>query len=66
MKKMKLKTSKTVAKRIKKVTKSGKIIISTTSAQHLATNKSKRRRKASKNNVTMSMSDAKHYSKVIK
>ncbi len=53
MKKMKLKTSKTVAKRIKKVTKSGKVIISTTSAQHLATNKSKRRRKASKNNVTM-------------
>ena len=62
---MKLKKSKTVAKRIKKITKGGKVIISTTSAQHLATNKSKRRRKASKNSVAMSAGDAKHYKKVI-
>ncbi|HPM28092.1 MAG TPA: 50S ribosomal protein L35 [bacterium] len=65
MAKQKLKTPKTVAKRIKKVTARGKIIVSTTSAQHLATNKSKRRRRASRNVVVMSKGDVKQYKKLV-
>lgn len=65
MAKQKLKTSKTVAKRIKKVTKNGKVVVLTTSAQHLASNKSKRRRKASKNDMIMSPGDVKQYRKLV-
>ncbi|MBP6930373.1 50S ribosomal protein L35 [Patescibacteria group bacterium] len=65
MAKQKLKTPKTVSKRIKKITANGKILVLTTSAQHLATNKSKRRRRASRNTVVMAKGNVKQYKKLV-
>lgn len=63
--KNKIKVSKTITKRIKNVTSNGKVIVMTTSAQHLASNKSKRRRMAAKNYVAMTQSDVGKIKKLI-
>ena len=47
------KTNKAAAKRILKLTKGGKILRRTISAQHLASNKSKRSRRASNKKVAL-------------
>jgi ribosomal protein L35 len=63
--KNKMKVSKTILKRIKNVTSNGKVIVMSTSAQHLASNKSKRRRMAAKNYVTMAPGDVSKIKKLI-
>jgi len=62
--KNKIKVSKSVVKRIKKVTHRG-IVIMSQSAQHLATNKSKRRRGMAKNYQTLNKGDASRLRKLI-
>lgn len=61
----KLKISKSITKRIKRVTKRGKILVLTTGAQHLASNKSKRRRTGANTQVTINPGDKKRIKKVI-
>lgn len=53
----KLKTRKSVAKRIAKVTRTGKIMRSATSAQHRTTGKSKRTLRQTKMKLTLSAGD---------
>jgi ribosomal protein L35 len=55
----KAKTSKTISKRIVKVSsKQGKIYVRAMTSQHLASNKSKRSRKRSGNKVALSAADS--------
>lgn len=61
----KLKISKSITKRIKRVTKRGKILVLSTGAQHLASNKSKRRRKTANTQYAMTAGDKKRIKKVI-
>lgn len=55
----KLKTRKSVAKRIALITKNGKILRRATSAQHRTTGKSKRTLRQSKMKLALKKSDAK-------
>lgn len=61
---MKLKTNKSAAKRIVGKTAGGKIRVRHTSAQHLATNKSKRVRKTASLSYTLNKSDAKRFKRL--
>lgn len=62
--KNKIKISKSVTKRIKKATSSS-ITIMSQSAQHLASNKSKRRRTTAKNYRALSSGDASRLKKLV-
>ena len=57
--KNKIKLPKSVLKRIKKVTRRHKMVVMSMSAQHLASNKSKRRRTSAKNNMVLQGVDQK-------
>lgn len=60
------KVSKTVLKRIAKINvKNGKVYVRATTAQHLASNKSKRARKKSGNLRELSAADTKRIRKII-
>jgi large subunit ribosomal protein L35 len=61
---MKLKTHKTTAKRVR-ITGSGKLQHSSTSAQHLRHNKSKRQKAAAKTYSLMSKGTVKHLKKLL-
>jgi ribosomal protein L35 len=62
---MKLKTSKSAAKRIVKVTSRGKIILKKMSAQHRAKGKSKRTLQEASSKFTMSKANIKTTKKLI-
>jgi len=55
----KIKLPKAVLKRIKKVTRRNKVMVVSMSAQHLASNKSKRCRTSAKNSRTLQGADQK-------
>ena len=61
---MKLKTNKSAIKRVVGKTGSGKIRVRHTSAQHLATNKSKRVRQAASLSYTLKKSDARRFKRL--
>lgn len=62
---MKLKTSKSASKRIKKVTNNGKIIRRKMSAQHLRAGKSKRTEQTAGKLISVSKADSKRLKKLI-
>jgi ribosomal protein L35 len=62
---MKLKTSKSAAKRIVKITNRGKIILKKMSAQHRVKGKSKRTTQESMSNFVMSKANIKTTKKLI-
>ncbi|HLB32410.1 MAG TPA: hypothetical protein VJL27_02550 [Patescibacteria group bacterium] len=57
--KNKIKLPKSVLKRIKKITRRHKVMVVSMSAQHLASNKSKRRRTSAKNSQVLHGADQK-------
>lgn len=61
---MKLKTHKTTSKRIR-ATGSGKLQVSSTSAQHLRHNKSKRQKAAAKTYQLLSLGFSKRFKKLL-
>ncbi len=61
----KIKTVKTAAKRISRITKNGKIMRLQMSAQHLARRKSKRAKQNANNQVIVNQSDAKNIKKLV-
>jgi ribosomal protein L35 len=61
----KLKTSKSAAKRIVKITKNNKMIRRKMSAQHLAAGKSKRAKRASRKTIQVSKKDQKKIRKLV-
>ena len=63
--KNKIKLPKSVVKRIKRTTRRGNVVVLGMSSQHLATNKSKRRRTLAKNSKNLSAADYKRYKKLV-
>lgn len=63
--KNKIKLPKSVVKRIKRVTRHGNVVVMGMSSQHLASNKSKRRRTTAKNSQNLTSADYKRYKKLI-
>ncbi|MCL5794909.1 MAG: 50S ribosomal protein L35 [Patescibacteria group bacterium] len=61
----KLKTSKSAAKRIARITKNKKIIRRGMSAQHLTSGKSKRTKSRAKQNFVVSKASVKHLKKLL-
>lgn len=61
----KIKTVKSAAKRIKKITKNGKIIRLEMSAQHLARRKSKRAKAKANNPTSVHATDAKRIKSLV-
>jgi large subunit ribosomal protein L35 len=61
----KIKTVKTASKRISRITKNGKIMRMTMSAQHLARRKSKRAKQNALNQVVVHKTDAKQLKRLV-
>jgi ribosomal protein L35 len=62
---MKLKTSKSAAKRIVKITRNNKVIMRKMSAQHLSQGKSKRTKKEAGKNIVMKKTEFKKLRKLL-
>lgn len=64
--KNKIKLPKSVVKRIKNITRRKKVVVLSMSSQHLASNKSKRRRTGAKNSHNLKGTDYKRLKKLVK